>query len=184
MRTAIPIQRARSDTMPTPPAPGPESKLTNDEMILAALRGGSIVVNCATGQVFRQHPRKLKEIRGGINRYGYLQTALEIPGTHRKYRTVRFNRIVWIAAYGCLPPPKMVVAHENNIKTDNRISNLKLKTNKQNIEQAARDGLYGNLVAMDRVKMRIESRLGKNQAQIAKTWKVDPSTVSRALKAA
>ena len=70
-------------------------------------------------------------------------------------RQIRLHRLVWIAANG-IPPEGMVVAHQNNDKTDNRIANLRLITASENSTDAAEDGLYHTGLANPATKLAPE----------------------------
>ena len=68
---------------------------------------------------------------------GYLRAHISIKGKHAHFR---LHRVIWIAKYGSIPEGT-VVCHKNNKKKDNRISNLYAATQKQNTQDAIRDGL-------------------------------------------
>lgn len=117
--------------------------MTRDEVIVAALINGDIMVNPQTGEVFGTRgsggrllaePRRFNEIHPS----GYRIANLSANGHKRQ---VRLHRVVWISQFG-VPPDGMIVAHRDNIKTHNAISNLKLLTPEQNSSEAFDDGLY------------------------------------------
>lgn len=117
--------------------------MTRDEMIAAALAFGLLSVDTVSGRVFRHRGpggarlSEREEVVGSdVN--GYLVGRLVLNGVRKQ---VRLHRVVWIAAHG-VPDGGQVVAHRNNIKTDNRLDNLYLTTPEQNSADAARDGLY------------------------------------------
>ncbi len=61
---------------------------------------------------------------GCKNTKGYIECKIG----KQKYSV---HRLIWIWHYGDIPP-LMVVNHKNEIKTDNRIENLELVTNRKN----------------------------------------------------
>lgn len=78
-----------------------------------------------TGEVRRTEIRKLH-----INEVGYNTLNLSQKNKQRK---IAVHRAVWEAFKGRIPPDKMI-NHINGIKTDNRIENLEVVTNRENIE--------------------------------------------------
>jgi HNH endonuclease/NUMOD4 motif len=68
---------------------------------------------------------------------GYLQVNLCKDG---KMRTIKVHRLVALIAYGPLPEG-METAHLNNVKTDNRPSNLAYKTKQDHLADTLRDRL-------------------------------------------
>lgn len=52
------------------------------------------------------------------------------------------NRLAWALHNGIWPPDGYLVDHENGIKADNRITNLRLATPTQNQQNKAGTGLY------------------------------------------
>lgn len=67
--------------------------------------------------------KKSGKIAGGIARDGYRVLGIN----HRRYLA---HRIVWLLVYGEWPDQQ--VDHINNVRSDNRIANLRLATNQQN----------------------------------------------------
>ena len=66
-----------------------------------------------------------------------------IDGRTRRYGLLSAHRLVWQAANGPIPD-HLVINHKNGVKTDNRIANLELVTQQDNILQAYRTGLKSN----------------------------------------
>ena len=71
---------------------------------------------------------KEKILKPGINQYGYYQVQLYKNSIGKMYIV---HRLVWIAFNGAIPED-LQVNHINEVKTDNRLSNLNLMTAKEN----------------------------------------------------
>ena len=68
--------------------------------------------------------------------FGSLSNGYVVIGTkyYGEKVNIMLHRAVWIGAHGGLiPDPSMQIDHINGIKTDNRISNLRLVTPKENV---------------------------------------------------
>ena len=76
-----------------------------------------------TWKVRTAHNVKVGDVAGCPNGDGYLQIKLQ----RRHYKA---HRLAWLHVYG--EWPKEQLDHTNRIRTDNRISNLREVTNKQN----------------------------------------------------
>lgn len=74
---------------------------------------------------------KEKILKQNICTYGYKYIALNKEG---KKRSTKVHRIVAIAFLNHKPfGMELVIDHINNVKTDNRVENLQLITNRQNV---------------------------------------------------
>lgn len=73
-------------------------------------------------------PVKERIFKPSINRNGYYQVCLHKQSIQKTYRV---NRLIYEAFNGLIPE-NMQVNHINEIKTDNRLSNLNLMTCKEN----------------------------------------------------
>ena len=86
--------------------------------------------NSATGEFINLITRggngKEGAVAGTINNKGYRQ--IMIKGRHYKA-----HRLVFLYHYGSLPMDGTEVDHINNVKDDNRFSNLRLCTHQQNL---------------------------------------------------
>jgi frataxin-like iron-binding protein CyaY len=67
---------------------------------------------------------------------GYLGVSLSKNGLKKTYRTHQLLAIAFLNHIPC--KNKIVVDHKNNIKTDNRLDNLQLITNTENITKTPR----------------------------------------------
>lgn len=77
------------------------------------------------------------EMKKGIGKAGYLYIYIKING---EYKNVSVARCVASAFHGKIYKG-MSVNHINGIKTDNRVENLEIVTNKENTQHAWRTGL-------------------------------------------
>ena len=73
---------------------------------------------------------KKKKFGGGFNDRGYVQDTLK--DENGIYKTVRRNRLVYSFCKNCEIPKTMHVNHINEVRHDNSITNLDLKTPKEN----------------------------------------------------
>lgn len=88
--------------------------------------------NPETGVFVRLIGAKTGAVAGGVNSHGY--TLINVNG-----RSYRAHRLAWLYIYGVWP--KQQIDHVNNVRTDNRISNLREATQSQN---KANTGAYVN----------------------------------------
>ena len=84
-----------------------------------------------------RHVKHKKDV-GGLTNSGYLQVAVRDEGIIKNYRKHRF---IFECFHGKINDVKLVVDHINNIKTDNRLENLQLITQSQNIKKDHRKGV-------------------------------------------
>jgi HNH endonuclease len=100
-----------------------------------AVRSLDKVIRCNTG--YRLLPGRV--LRPYPDKDGYPFVRLTDPDGEK--HNIRVSRLVCQAAHGSPPEEGMEAAHLNNIKTDNRPSNLEWKTHLDNVQQALKDGL-------------------------------------------
>ena len=83
-----------------------------------------------------QHVVNKKDI-GFLKKCGYLQITVYDEGIQKYYLKHRF---IFECFHGKINNAKLVVDHINNIKTDNRLQNLQLITQSQNMKKEHRKG--------------------------------------------
>lgn len=121
------------------------------------------------GRVFGPRGRELKR---SLMKNGYLMSGGALV-----------HRLVLLAWVGPPPTPQHETAHENGVKTDNRVENLAWKTHKENCADRARHGtdnrglIYNNKLTPEQVE-EIKTASG-TQAEIAARYGISQSQVSR-----
>jgi hypothetical protein len=91
-----------------------------DQMIREALLRRVISVDCTHGRVYA-HRFANREL-GTLNKKGYRVATLHLDGQRRQ---IKIHRAIWIARHGLIPKGK-VIDHINRLKSENRLSNLRL----------------------------------------------------------
>ena len=84
-----------------------------------------------------RHVENKKDI-GYVSKIGYLKICVCDRGIRKDYLKHRF---IFECFHGKINNAKLVVDHINNIKTDNRLENLQLLTNSQNLKKEHRKGI-------------------------------------------
>ena len=107
--------------------------MKNDRYILGEIMSGHIQVNAKTGNAYSIMSNTPKKPLGAKTKKGYLRTSFNNRGS-KIYAFI--HRIIWISTHG-IPPKGMYINHINGIKSDNRISNLELLSNSDNMKHAA-----------------------------------------------
>ena len=87
----------------------------------------------------RGHRVKERILKPRIDHNGYYQVGL---CKNSKLKAYRVHRLVW-SAFNGQTPENMQVNHINEVKTDNRLSNLNLMTCKENINYGTRNERAG-----------------------------------------
>ncbi len=137
-----------------------------------------------TGSHFSAPGKTWHLLRGCYDHDGY---KLFSPRRDGKNHTLRVARIVLLAFVGPPPLPGMEAAHENGIRADNRLVNLRWATHVGNEADKQR---HGTLPAGEKNPMAkltvprvidIKRRLlaGESQSRIAVWHKVSQNTISR-----
>ena len=98
-----------------------------------------------------RHVKHKKDL-GCLNNCGYLKICVSDGSIIKGYRKHRF---IFECFHGKINDAKLVVDHVNNIKTDNRLENLQLITQSQNIKKDPRKG--GKLLAIKVRAINIKS---------------------------
>ena len=83
-----------------------------------------------------RHVKHKKDI-GGLNKRGYILITVSNQGIQKSYLKHRF---IFECFHGKINDVKLVVDHINNIKIDNRLENLQLITQSQNMKKEHRKG--------------------------------------------
>ena len=103
---------------------------------------------------------KVGDIVGSQNGDGYLQISV-------RSRRHKAHRLAWLYVYGAWPTDQ--IDHINRIRTDNRISNLREVTNKQNMQNASKrsDNTSGHPgVSWYKQKSKWQAKIKHNQKLI------------------
>ena len=80
---------------------------------------------------------KHKKELGKLTNTGYLRIDAYDKG---KAKTYLKHRFIYECFFGLITDPKLVIDHKNNIKTDNRLQNLQLISQSQNLKKENRKG--------------------------------------------
>ena len=107
------------------------------------------------GSVYGSRGYELSPI---LHNTGYSVITVRVNGEQKQ---VRVHRFIWETLVGEIPE-NLVINHKNGIKTDNRLCNLELVTNKENINHAWNE--------LDRVSVKGED---KPQAKITEAQAID-----------
>lgn len=132
------------------------------------------------GRVRRTEIRKLS-----VGSTGYTKLHLS---QDNKQRSIAVHRAVWETFNDRIPPDRMI-NHKNGIKTDNRVENLELVTNRENIEHYKQNLLTyrgarvrtAKLTEKDVRHIRVRYKNGVSAIALAKEYKLAKSTITRLL---
>lgn len=154
-------------------------KKTSDDIIEQALSAGVIYVDFDKGEAWSNRwPRPL----GCHNQKGYKVCTLHFQG----YRIqAKLHRIIWIAANG-VPDKVLVIDHINGEKDDNRLSNLRLTTNKGNAENrrdySGASNPSAKITSDTAESIRAEHQLLKSYSKVANKFNVSRSLVAQIVR--
>ncbi len=129
----------------------------------------------------------MREISGWVAANGYKMLTIREGGGAKKYYLHALMLHTFIG-----PPAKgQVCRHGPNGKTDNSIQNLEWGSQKENIHDMQRDGVFcygerAGLAKMSRIQARVAYRLhstrsehGLTNRQIAQVFNVTPESISK-----
>lgn len=123
-----------------------------------------------------------RRLRGGLDKDGYRKIILCCNGRRRYARVHMLVLELFIGP----APDGMISAHENGVRSDCRLSNLRWDTQKNNIADKKRHGTHQSGEKHGQAVLRSEQvreiracRLsGEKSVDIARRFGVSPSTVS------
>lgn len=105
--------------------------MKNDNIILRALEDKRLIVDAENGKIYNFFGDELGHVTGR-----YQRVTVRYNG---KDHQVTSHRVIWMAVHGPIIPENLTVDHIDGNKMNNRISNLQLLTEKENIQKAWRD---------------------------------------------
>lgn len=152
-------------------------RMDRNSIIWDSVKSGKIIVDFETGDIYSTTIRgregekvKLK----GSDCNGYLVHTISLNGIKKQ---VRAHQVVWIAANGLYDKNLFVIDHINRDRKDNRLSNLRLVTQKENVANCERKDTH-ILSIEDRLRV-CELFYGGNNSirEIAEDFGVSKSTV-------
>lgn len=167
--------------------------MTGDEVALALLKCGRVVVDLEAGLVFSMSSNFPSIPLGGkVTKKGYLRAGFHFRG-HRP-RTIMLHRIICIAAYGLPEGERKHVNHKNGIKNDNRAENLEWCTTQENATHAKENNLLRPVCGEDRAnslltwkivnEIRAMSHAGVPTSAIAQRFSINTWHVRRVVTGA
>lgn len=95
--------------------------ITVRNFILQALDAGVLLVNAAEGHVYSNNHMPPKRL-GCISAAGYLVATLHFLGIRKQ---IKLHQVVWLAVHGDFQR-EYLIDHISRVRSDNRISNLRL----------------------------------------------------------
>jgi HNH endonuclease len=132
--------------------------LTTDELCIEVIARGYVTVDAKLGVAYsaRFWGKKL----GSVNTGGYIVCTLHCDGVRKQ---IKLHRLIWISVYG-IPPKGKMPDHKNRVKSDNRISNLRLVDSKGNAEN--RRTYRGEQNPAARINRLLAEKIRKRHAQL------------------
>lgn len=112
-----------------------------DSVILKLIESGAYVVDIVHGDVYSTRNGSLKKLKGQTVSNGYKRIHIRFKG--ERY-SAAVHRIVWLARHREVIPEEMDIDHINDIRTDNRIRNLRMITKKENNWSNKLEEYYAN----------------------------------------
>lgn len=153
------------------------NRMDRDYIIYNSLKSGKLHANYETGEIYstsiRGHEGKHVALKGSICN-GYIVHTISFNGIKKQCRA---HQIVWISANGLYDKEKYQIDHINRDRKDNRISNLRLVTRKENIANQKRTDT--NILSIeDRLKVCELFYIGHMKMRdIAEDFGVSKSTI-------
>lgn len=127
--------------------------------VLRLIDIGRLRVDAKAGNVYSEASNAPDRPLGALTKKGYLRACVTVAG---KQAHALVHRIVWIAENGRIPDG-MQIDHKNGIKTDNRIENLDLVDNAENMRRAKDMGKFAHVGRRDGIR-DTKGRFGKKRA--------------------
>lgn len=135
---------------------------------------------------------RVAHVLRGKKQFGY--RLYELPaltiGGKRKRRSMFAHRAVALAFHGVPPHPNMDAAHHDGNKSNNRLSNIKWKTRRDNLLDKRRHGRqpFNELHHWAKIDMKIADQIraefavgGFNKTELAAIFGVSRATIRRVL---
>ena len=148
---------------------------------------GRLRVDFDTGRIFSEASNTLDKPLGALTKKGYLRVCVTVSG---KQAHALAHRVVWCAANGPVPSGKQI-DHINGLKTDNRLVNLQIVDQPENMRRAVAAGLMrpnkhdrhyaARLSAFDVAAMRKAAADGEQITKIASRYGVSASHARRVI---
>lgn len=153
------------------------NKMDRDYIIYNSLKSKKLYVNYDTGEIYSTSIRGYEgehiKLKGSVCS-GYIVHTISFNGIKKQCRA---HQIVWISANGLYDKEKYQIDHINRNRQDNRLSNLRLVTCKENIANQERHGT--NILSIeDRLKVCELFYIGHmKMREIAEDFGVSKSTI-------
>ena len=126
-----------------------------------------------------RHVKHKKDI-GGLSNIGYILTTVYDLGIRKSYQKHRF---IFECFHGKINDAKLVVDHINNIKIDNRLENLQLITQSQNMKKEHRKGKKLPPIRVRAININSEESFDYDSIKkCSKGLDIDDSSIRRVLK--
>jgi hypothetical protein len=131
-----------------------------------------------TGDVHSTRQGKLRKLAPGTDRRGYRFVVIRDRRGRWRYR--RIHRLVFMAHRRRLRRGE-VVRHLDNDPANNTISNLRAGSQRSNMLQACRDGLFGRKLDHDKVARMRRLARRMSRKELAAEFQVSVATVGDVL---
>ena len=152
----------------------PATKQTQQQFIRAALQAGVLRADLETGVVWNNG-----KPTGTVTSRGYLVSTVRVNGERRQ---VKLHQVVWLSD-GRDIPDGLILDHENRIKTDNRLNNLRLATpllnshNRRSYHGEGNPAARITQVIADHIRELYRPR-ARSYRKLASEFSVSPSLVA------